>query len=108
MSLHSDYNAYSPDSLFSQQCSPDSVNMDYSEFTSEDLGRFNLNFPSIMSPPPSTDALNEGNSDESPAAAETQSATDKKEADGKKQTKKRKSWGQVLPEPTTNLPPRYI
>ncbi len=25
----------------------------------------------------------------------------------KKQTKKRKSWGQVLPEPKTNLPPRY-
>jgi transcriptional activator HAC1 len=24
----------------------------------------------------------------------------------KKQTKKRKSWGQVLPEPKTNLPPR--
>lgn len=28
-------------------------------------------------------------------------------ADGdKKPTKKRKSWGQVLPEPKTNLPPR--
>lgn len=26
----------------------------------------------------------------------------------KKQTKKRKSWGQVLPEPKTNLPPRYV
>lgn len=25
----------------------------------------------------------------------------------KKPTKKRKSWGQVLPEPKTNLPPRY-
>lgn len=25
----------------------------------------------------------------------------------KKQVKKRKSWGQVLPEPKTNLPPRY-
>ena len=25
---------------------------------------------------------------------------------GKKPTKKRKSWGQVLPEPKTNLPPR--
>lgn len=25
----------------------------------------------------------------------------------KKSTKKRKSWGQVLPEPKTNLPPRY-
>lgn len=31
-------------------------------------------------------------------------------ADGsteKKPVKKRKSWGQVLPEPKTNLPPRY-
>lgn len=26
----------------------------------------------------------------------------------KKQVKKRKSWGQQLPEPKTNLPPRYI
>lgn len=28
------------------------------------------------------------------------------ESSDKKQTKKRKSWGQVLPEPKTNLPPR--
>lgn len=28
-------------------------------------------------------------------------------SDDKKPTKKRKSWGQVLPEPKTNLPPRY-
>lgn len=43
------------------------------------------------------------------------SSDDKDEADGaespsqdgdKKPTKKRKSWGQVLPEPKTNLPPR--
>lgn len=26
----------------------------------------------------------------------------------KKPVKKRKSWGQVLPTPTTNLPPRYV
>ncbi len=26
----------------------------------------------------------------------------------KKPAKKRKSWGQVLPEPKTNLPPRYV
>lgn len=26
----------------------------------------------------------------------------------KKPTKKRKSWGQVLPEPKTNLPPRLV
>lgn len=28
-------------------------------------------------------------------------------ASEKKSSKKRKSWGQVLPEPKTNLPPRY-
>lgn len=33
--------------------------------------------------------------------AEQETTTDKKA------TKKRKSWGQVLPEPKTNLPPRY-
>ena len=32
------------------------------------------------------------------------SRTDKKD---EKQTKKRRSWGQQLPAPTTNLPPRY-
>ncbi|OAQ60490.1 transcriptional activator hac1 [Pochonia chlamydosporia 170] len=39
---------------------------------------------------------------ESPAT-ENAPSSDKSE---KKQTKKRKSWGQVLPEPKTNLPPR--
>ena len=29
------------------------------------------------------------------------------ETSDKKPVKKRKSWGQVLPEPKTNLPPRY-
>lgn len=38
---------------------------------------------------------------ETPAAAENSSAE-------KKPVKKRKSWGQVLPEPKTNLPPRYV
>lgn len=32
---------------------------------------------------------------------------DKKE-DEKKPTKKRKSWGQELPVPKTNLPPRFV
>ncbi len=31
----------------------------------------------------------------------------KEEDDDKKPTKKRKSWGQELPTPKTNLPPRY-
>lgn len=30
------------------------------------------------------------------------------EDDEKKPTKKRKSWGQELPTPKTNLPPRYV
>lgn len=30
------------------------------------------------------------------------------EAGEKRSVKKRKSWGQVLPEPKTNLPPRYL
>lgn len=32
---------------------------------------------------------------------------EEKAAAEKKPVKKRKSWGQVLPEPKTNLPPRY-
>lgn len=54
--------------------------------------------PSEMMTPPASaeDAMDEttADADASPAA------------DGKKATKKRKSWGQVLPEPKTNLPPR--
>ena len=32
----------------------------------------------------------------------------KDEHDNKRPTKKRKSWGQELPTPKTNLPPRYV
>lgn len=39
-------------------------------------------------------------------AATTTPATDS--TTEKKPPKKRKSWGQVLPEPKTNLPPRYV
>lgn len=38
---------------------------------------------------------------------EADDGTENAESD-KKPTKKRKSWGQVLPEPKTNLPPRYV
>ena len=38
----------------------------------------------------------------SPAPPDSSTAAD----DEKKPAKKRKSWGQVLPEPKTNLPPR--
>ncbi|KAG6003952.1 hypothetical protein E4U21_001579 [Claviceps maximensis] len=37
---------------------------------------------------------------------EHQTPSPEEDSSGKKQTKKRKSWGQVLPEPKTNLPPR--
>lgn len=36
-----------------------------------------------------------------------QSATTTPAPENKKLVKKRKSWGQQLPEPKTNLPPRY-
>ena len=41
------------------------------------------------------------------SAASTPAPEDAPTGD-KKQSKKRKSWGQVLPEPKTNLPPRYV
>jgi len=44
--------------------------------------------------------------DESPETPETKSEEPKPEA--KKPVKKRKSWGQELPIPKTNLPPRYV
>lgn len=34
--------------------------------------------------------------------------TEASSSSDKKPVKKRKSWGQVLPEPKTNLPPRYV
>ena len=42
--------------------------------------------------------------DDSPA--DDASTSPAAESTDKKPTKKRKSWGQVLPEPKTNLPPR--
>lgn len=46
-------------------------------------------------------ALSQSTLDQTPEASE---GTPEPE---KKPVKKRKSWGQVLPEPKTNLPPRY-
>jgi transcriptional activator HAC1 len=44
----------------------------------------------------------------SPRDFETPAPEDENaDSSDKKPTKKRKSWGQVLPEPKTNLPPRY-
>ncbi|KAK7750056.1 transcription factor that binds to CRE motif [Diatrype stigma] len=51
---------------------------------------------SVMSPPGSEDAGDTPSASSSPAP----------ESSDKKAVKKRKSWGQVLPEPKTNLPPR--
>lgn len=56
-----------------------------------------VNPSDMLTPPPFTD---DGPS--TPADATTPVATSSE----KKPVKKRKSWGQVLPEPKTNLPPR--
>ncbi|GKT69776.1 LOW QUALITY PROTEIN: transcriptional activator hac1 [Colletotrichum tofieldiae] len=56
----------------------------------------------MMTPPPfNDDAAISASAATSPAPSGAGSASPEK-----KQTKKRKSWGQVLPEPKTNLPPR--
>ncbi|RYP42814.1 hypothetical protein DL770_011628 [Monosporascus sp. CRB-9-2] len=64
---------------------------------------------SIMTPPASTDLVSTPAAPAStPAATPTPDATapTTSETTEKKPVKKRKSWGQVLPEPKTNLPPR--
>ncbi|OHX01027.1 transcriptional activator hac1 [Colletotrichum incanum] len=56
----------------------------------------------MMTPPPfNDDAAVSASAATTPAPSGAGSASPEK-----KQTKKRKSWGQVLPEPKTNLPPR--
>jgi hypothetical protein len=61
----------------------------------------------MMSP----ESLDEEGSDEAVLSALAtnldEASTPATGATEKKTTKKRKSWGQVLPEPKTNLPPRY-
>lgn len=37
-----------------------------------------------------------------------EASSQEKSEQPKKEVKKRKSWGQQLPAPTTNLPPRYV
>ncbi|RYP44463.1 hypothetical protein DL768_009084 [Monosporascus sp. mg162] len=64
---------------------------------------------SVMTPPASTDLVSTPAVPAStPAATPTPDATAPatSETTEKKPVKKRKSWGQVLPEPKTNLPPR--
>ncbi|KAL1800432.1 hypothetical protein ACET3X_000774 [Alternaria dauci] len=81
-----------------------------------------MNNPAMTStplPPPSLDAMPTTikmemieNYDDSPSPAHHSSAsseashTPAPESNGSKPVKKRKSWGQVLPEPKTSLPPR--
>lgn len=67
-------------------------------------------YPSLFSPEPSTPATMDPSnlfsaSSMSPGAFDSPSPEPEESGD-KKPTKKRKSWGQVLPEPKTNLPPR--
>ncbi|EPS38371.1 hypothetical protein H072_7878 [Dactylellina haptotyla CBS 200.50] len=56
-----------------------------------------------ISPPSTSDGESEATSP-TPSNGDSQEGDDKK--DDKKPVKKRKSWGQELPTPTTNLPPR--
>lgn len=44
----------------------------------------------------------------SPAALSSPAPHGASGSSEEKKTKKRKSWGQVLPEPKTNLPPRFV
>ena len=69
--------------------------------------------PSTMNPrdimtPESThgDDFHNDNASQSANDRDCVSQTPEPGQGDKKQTKKRKSWGQVLPEPKTNLPPR--
>jgi len=75
----------------------------------------NSPLPSTMNPrdmmtPESThgDDCHNDNASQSAGNRDATSSTPEPGAGEKKPTKKRKSWGQVLPEPKTNLPPRYV
>ena len=83
-------------------------------FGSEAMPSTNLDHIDMMSP----QSLNEQGSPDPDVLALRSSVTPcpttpgdgtpaPEESSDKKPTKKRKSWGQVLPEPKTNLPPRY-
>ncbi|EFQ26864.1 basic region leucine zipper [Colletotrichum graminicola M1.001] len=61
--------------------------------------------PSDMMTPPSFNDDDDAGVSASPSTTPAPPGTGSASPD-KKQTKKRKSWGQVLPEPKTNLPPR--
>ncbi|KAF3901742.1 hypothetical protein AA313_de0201425 [Arthrobotrys entomopaga] len=64
------------------------------------------NMAGPMSPPSTSDEESEATSPAPSTAADTPKSSEDKKDDEKKPVKKRKSWGQELPTPTTNLPPR--
>ena len=69
--------------------------------------------PEDSHPPQATVSLSETSLQDGPGPATPDSMyiKDEDDLDGedeKKPTKKRKSWGQELPTPKTNLPPRYV
>ena len=78
---------------FDAPTTPGSLKDGYSSSGSDSMMGSRGSSPSLLtSPTPAADAAGE--------------AKVKKEDDEKKPVKKRKSWGQQLPTPTTNLPPR--
>jgi transcriptional activator HAC1 len=70
--------------------------------------------PSINVDPPKTIKMEDVHAGASSPSATSSSLLDIPAADStpkgseSRQVKKRKSWGQVLPEPKTNLPPRKV
>ena len=63
-------------------------------------------------PPQATVSLSETSLEDqmiTPSTPESMYTKDEEDdQDDQKPTKKRKSWGQELPTPKTNLPPRYV
>lgn len=67
-------------------------------------------YPPLFTPDESLDAecMTPPDDEESLFGSSIRGSVSGTPAPEKKPVKKRKSWGQQLPEPKTNLPPRYI
>lgn len=89
------------DSTWDQQ--PDSPEVKYEPTSVDSFLSPPPQFPSTSSTTPATDALAAYTL--TPGLPDSEELSPAPEAE-KKPVKKRKSWGQVLPEPKTNLPPR--
>lgn len=89
------------DSAWDQQ--PDSPEVKYEPTSVDSFLSPPPQFPSTSSTTPATDALAAYTL--TPGLPDSEELSPAPEAE-KKPVKKRKSWGQVLPEPKTNLPPR--